>query len=73
MALISEAVGFQTWQCLQNIRAILAIKKCTLLSFHNEMDFKKRIFRTSTPPNCIFLEEGGHCAIIANYMQTSLN
>lgn len=53
--------------------AILAIKKCTLLSFHNEMDFKKRIFRTSTPPNCIFLEEGGHCAIIANYMQTSLN
>lgn len=53
--------------------AILAIKNCTLLSFHNEMDFKKRVFRTSTPPNCIFLEEGGHCAIIANYMQTSLN
>lgn len=72
MALISEAVGFQTWQCLQNI-SYFSHKNCTLLSFHNEMDFKKRIFRTSTPPNCIFLEEGGYCAIIANYMQTSLN
>lgn len=73
MALISEAVGFQTWQCLQNISYFSHKKNCTLLSFYNETAFAKGVFSTFSPPNSIFLEQGGHCAIIANYMQTPLN